>query len=88
MSGNKLQIEICSDSGCGLIVADVNNHQLRVSMLPDEVLEAKKLLINSSNESFVEYIEDINPKFERAIVELGVEPVIELFLKKTKHLKN
>jgi hypothetical protein len=87
MSEDKLQIEICADSGCGLIVADVADQQFRVSMLPDEVIEAKNILAEKSNKEFIDYIEDINPKFERAVTQIGDETLVDLFLKKTNHIK-
>jgi hypothetical protein len=87
MTKQKLQIEICSDSGCGLIVADIDDNQYRVSMLPNEVIEAKNILNHNNQQAFIDYIEDINPKFERVISNMGIEKVIDSFVNKTKHIK-
>ena len=87
MEKTKLQIEICADSGCSLIVADSQDKQLRVSMLPDEVLEARNIFQNERKEAFSKYIIEINPKFNAALSEISIENIIEVFNKKTNFLK-
>lgn len=70
----QVRVELCHESGCGLIVVDVNEKQYRVDLMPNEVLEARALLANNS-QAFQEFVEDIDPKFNGAFAAIGVAPI-------------
>ncbi len=38
-----LMVELCIETGCGLLVANNGNAQYRVDLMPDEVLEARTM---------------------------------------------
>lgn len=66
-----VKIELCSDSGCGLIVTNHDDEQERISLMPDEVLEARSL----SGEKLTEFLVDIDPKFAKGIEAIGIEKI-------------
>lgn len=74
MSEEKLQIDFCQDSGCGIIVANVGEKQFNISLMPDEVLAAKKVAANNLTE-LKEILLDVSPTFINAIEKFGIEEI-------------
>ena len=40
---NELVIELCGETGCGLYMTELEDQQFRISLMPDECLEARAL---------------------------------------------
>ena len=43
MSDYKLTVELCPESGCGLIQIEKGSLRSKIDLMPDEVLEAREL---------------------------------------------
>ncbi len=70
---NELIIELCSDSGCGLYAANIGDDQYRISLMPDECLEARA--IADDHEKLSAFLVDIESRFSAAIDALGIETI-------------
>ncbi len=74
MSAKDLQISLCHDSGCGLLVAETGDSQVRASLLPDEVLEARELAVQDSGK-LREFLVDIDEDFAAGIDAVGIDRI-------------
>ncbi len=70
---NELIIELCADSGCGLYLAKVEDKQYRISLMPDECLEARALA--GDHEKLAELLLRIEASFSNAIDALGIDAI-------------
>lgn len=74
MSG-KLIVELCGDTGCGLYMTEVAGEQYRVSLMPDECLDARDLC--GDLPKLREFLLGIEAGFAPAIEALGLEAVAQ-----------
>ena len=72
----QVRVELCHESGCGLIVVDADEKQYRVDLMPDEVLQARESGEKSPAE-FAAFLVDIDPKFTAAIEAVGAESIAQ-----------
>ena len=80
MSG-QVRVELCHESGFGLIIVAVNEKQYRVDLMPGQVLRARELIENEP-EGFAEYLVDIEPKFTGAIAAVGAVSIAQELMDK------
>ena len=71
MSDYKLTVELCPESGCGLIQIEKGSLRSKIDLMPDEVLEAREL----NGEALLNYLEDIDHAFSKGIEALGIDKI-------------
>ncbi|MCE9612744.1 MAG: hypothetical protein K8T26_00620 [Lentisphaerae bacterium] len=72
---NELVIELCGDTGCGLYMTEVDDTQYRISLMPDECLEARALCGDPAK--LKEFLLTIEPGFAPAIEALGITAIAQ-----------
>jgi hypothetical protein len=70
---DELIVELCGDTGCGLYMTEVAGSQYRISLMPDECLEARDLC--NDHAKLREFLLGIEPSFGPAMDALGMAAI-------------